>query len=231
MDRYNRNILIEGFGKEGQEALSRAKLLVVGAGGLGSPCLLYLASAGIGTLGIVEYDQVDRTNLQRQILYLEKELNSPKVEIVQKKLQALNSNIQIQTHPFELNATNSHALFNKYDFIVDCSDTFETKYLINDTCVEIGKPFCFGSVISLQGQILTYTPGNTSIRTLFGDPPKPEEQLKASQVGVLGSMAGIIGSIQATEVMKYFTGLGQLLVNRLLLIDGRDFSIQVLDVS
>ena len=231
MDRYSRNRLIKGIGKEGQEALSRAKVLVVGAGGLGSPCLLYLASAGIGTLGIVEYDKVDITNLQRQILYTEEDLFLPKIEIAKKRVQALNSKIKVQTHPFKLNARNSTPLFEDYDFIVDCSDNFETKYLINDICVEIGKPFSFGSVISLQGQALTYTPGNTSLRTVFGNPPHPNKQIKAAQVGVLGSMAGIIGSIQATEVIKYFTRLERLLVNRLLLINGGDFSIQILNVT
>lgn len=231
MDRYSRNKLIEGFGEEGQEALSQASVLIVGAGGLGSPCLLYLASAGIGTLGIVEYDRVEPSNLQRQILYTEQQLNYPKVEMAKERLQALNSNIKIQTHPFALNATNSSTLFRPYDFIVDCSDNLETKYLINDTCVELEKPFSFGSVIGLQGQTLTYTPGNTSLRTLFGNLPHPDKQIRASQVGVLGAMAGLIGSIQATEVIKYLTGVGQLLVNRLLLVNGKDFSFQILRVD
>ena len=231
MTRYNRNILINGLGIRGQKALSQAKVLVVGAGGLGSPCLLYLASAGVGTLGIVEYDQVDLSNLQRQILYTEENIDHSKIEAAKEKLQALNSTIKINTYPIKLDQETSRILFKNYDFIVDCTDNFKTKYLINDACVEINKPFSFGSVISLQGQILTYIPGSASLRIIFGNPPSPEKQIKASKIGVLGSMAGLVGSIQATEVIKYFTGIGELLTNKLLLIDGKDFSFQVLKIE
>lgn len=228
MDRYNRNQLIEGIGSEGQEALSKAKVLVVGAGGLGSPCLLYLTSAGIGTIGIVEHDTVDISNLQRQILYSEKDIGFPKIDGAKDRLESLNSEIKFQLHPYRLTSLNAKELFNTYDFIVDCSDNFETKYLINDTCVDLKKPFSFGTVIAMQGQVFTYIPGSNSLRTIFGAPPPINEQVKASQIGILGAISGVIGSIQATEVIKYFTELGELLVNQLLLINGLDFSFQTL---
>ncbi len=231
MDRYNRNQLIKGIGSEGQKALYEAKVLVVGAGGLGSPCLLYLAAAGIGTIGIVEYDRVDISNLQRQILYSEEDIGLLKIDSAEKRLQALNSEIIINKHPRKLTSLNVKELFDPYDFIVDCSDNFETKFLINDTCVKLKKPFSFGTVIAMQGQVLTYTPGSSSLRNLFGTPPPTENQVKASQIGILGAMSGMIGSIQATEVVKYFTGIGELLVNKLLIVSGMDFSIQVLTLS
>lgn len=231
MDRYNRNQLIKGIGSKGQKALYEAKVLVVGAGGLGSPCLLYLAAAGIGTIGIVEYDKVDISNLQRQILYSEKDIGLFKIDSAEKRLQALNSEIKINKHPYKLTSLNVKELFYDYDFIVDCSDNFETKYLINDTCVKLDKPFSFGTVIAMQGQVFTYTPGNSSLRNIFGPPPLVENQVKASQIGILGAMSGMIGSIQATEVVKYFTGIGELLINKLLIINGIDFSLQVLTLS
>ena len=230
MERYSKNLLIKGFGIEGQKALTQAKVLVVGAGGLGSPCLLYLASAGVGTIGIIEYDVVDYSNLQRQILYSEEQVGSSKLSIAKTKLQQLNSEIKINTYSITLNKSNARALFLSYDFIIDCTDNIETKYLINDLCVELEKPFSYGSVVGMQGQLFTYMPGHFTLRDFFGPPPSIENQIKASNSGILGSIAGMAGSIQATETIKYFTQIGHLLTDRLLLIHGEDFSIQVLNM-
>lgn len=220
MDRYNRNILIEGFGEEGQEKLKNARVLVIGAGGLGSPVLLYLAAAGVGTLGIVDYDSVDITNLQRQIIHFTTDLTKLKVKSAAEKLLRLQPEINLHLHPEAFTGQNAMDLIRAYDFIVDCSDNFDTKFLINDTCVQLQKPYSHGSVVALRGEVMTYLPGHACYRCVFDSPPEASFTVTSSQVGILGSIAGIIGSIQATEVIKYLTDIGNLLTDRLLIIDG-----------
>ncbi len=224
--RYNRNILIEGFGEEGQEKLKNAKILVIGAGGLGSPVLYYLAAAGIGTIGIVDFDVVDVSNLQRQILHQTKDMGEEKVKSAAEKLNALNPEVKIILYKEYFTAENAHELVSQYDFVVDCCDNFDTKFLINDVCIAERKPFSHGSVIALRGEVMTCLPGTADYRKVFDNPPPKEEQISSAQIGVLGAMAGLVGSIQATEVVKYFTGIGDLITNRILLIDGKTMSFQ-----
>lgn len=231
MERYNRNILIEGFGQEGQAKLKAASVLVVGSGGLGSPVLLYLAAAGIGTLGIVDFDVVDESNLQRQILHFTCDVGTDKVLSASNKLHALNPEVNVITYNEKFTPDNAAKLISGYDFVVDCCDNFATKFLIDDTCVQQHKPYSHASVIAMRGEVMTYTPGNACYRDIFGGRPADESGLASSEVGILGAMAGIVGSIQATEVIKYFTGTGNLLTNRLLIIDGRTMLFQTLKVS
>lgn len=221
MDKYNRNILIEGFGEEGQAKLTAAKVLVVGGGGLGSPVLLYLAAAGVGTLGIIDCDEVDETNLQRQIIHFASDVGTHKVASARQKLHALNPEVAIITYPERLTAANAAARFADFDFIVDCSDNYDTKYLIDDVCVQLGKPYSHGSVVAMRGEAMTYVPGCATYRSVFGNSPSDADAITSSRVGILGAVAGMIGSIQATETIKYLTGVGELLTNRLLVVDGR----------
>jgi molybdopterin/thiamine biosynthesis adenylyltransferase len=221
MERFKRNILIEGIGEEGQQKLKNSKILVVGAGGLGSPVLYYLAAAGVGTLGIIDYDVVDITNLQRQIIHTTADLGRMKVISAEEKLKAVYPDIKINAYQVELTEENAGDLISKYDFIVDCSDNYETKFLINDVCVRLQKPYSHGAILALRGEVMTYLPGNACYRCIFGNPPENGSVPLASEAGVLGSVAGVIGSIQATEVLKYITGVGELLINRLLIFDGK----------
>ena len=221
MERYNRNKLLDGFGDEGQEKLRRSKVLVIGAGGLGSPVLLYLAAAGVGTLGIIDSDRLEASNLQRQILHHTADIGLRKTDSAAAKLKALNPEIEIITYPIRFEPSNARALIQPYDFIIDCCDNFATKYLINDSCVAGQKPFSHGAVVALRGEVMTYTPGNASYRDIFEDAPDDGTVPTSAQVGILGSIAGIIGSIQATEAIKYIVGTGDLILNRILILDGR----------
>lgn len=221
MERYSRNILIEGFGAEGQEKLKRAKILVVGAGGLGSPVLLYLAASGVGTLGIVDYDRVDVSNLQRQIIHFTSDVGCHKTDSAAEKLRLLAPDICIQLHNEPFDVENAVSLVDKYDFVIDCCDNFDTKYLINDICVQQKKPYSHGSVVGMRGEVMTYLPGYRCYRSFFETPPNPPEACTSSKNGILGAVAGIVGSIQATEAIKYLVGMGELLVDKLLVIDGR----------
>ena len=229
--RYNRNILIENFGEEGQAKLKSAKVLVIGSGGLGSPVLLYLAAAGIGTLGIVDFDVVDESNLQRQVLHFTGDIGTDKVLSASNKLHALNPEVKIITYNEKFTPDNAVTLISTYDFIVDCCDNFATKFLIDDTCVQQRKPYSHASVVAMRGEVMTYTPGTTCYRDIFNGCPANESEVISSKVGILGAMAGVVGSIQATEVIKYFTGIGDVLTNRLLIIDGRTMLFQTLKVK
>ena len=231
MERYNRNTLIEGFGEEGQSKLKSAKVLVIGSGGLGSPVLLYLAAAGIGTLGIIDFDVVDESNLQRQIIHFTEDIGTDKTLSASNKLHALNPEVKIMTYNEKFTSENAATLISSYDFIVDCCDNFATKFLIDDTCVQLQKPYSHASVVAMRGEVMTYTPGNACYRDVFTDQPADESGVTSSEVGILGAMAGIVGSIQAAEVIKYFTGIGDMLTNRLLIIDGRTMHFQTLKVK
>ncbi len=220
MERYSRNILLNGVGEEGQRKLAAARVLVIGAGGLGSPVLYYLAAAGIGTLGIVDMDCVEESNLQRQIIHTTAALGRSKVESASQRIKELNPQLIVEEHHTLFTADNGVALISKYDFVVDCCDKHQVKYLINDLCVAEAKPYCHGSVLGFRGEVLTFIPGHADYRTVFPDSPLEGSYDTAAQVGVLGAVAGVVGSIQATEVLKFFTGAGELLVDKLLIIDG-----------
>ncbi len=228
MERYTRNIAIEGFGREGQEKLAAARVLVVGAGGLGSPVLLYLAAAGVGTLGIIDYDAVDITNLQRQIMHTTDGIGQPKVESARRAVEALNPDVKVIACREKFSEGNASALVAGYDFVVDCCDNYEAKYLINDVCVAVGKPYSHGAILAMRGEAMTYAPGHADYRRVFPSPPAEGEYQTAAQAGVLGSVAGVIGSVQATEAIKYLTGIGELLTDRILIFDAVGMTFRTL---
>ena len=219
MERYERNFALEGIGHEGQEKLSKARVLVIGAGGLGSPLLYYLAAVGIGNLGIIDHDIVEESNLQRQIIHNTSNVGESKVNSAATKIALLNPYCKVVQYNTYFTETNGPELVEAYDFVVDCCDTHAVKYLINDICVASNVPYCHGAVLGYRGEVMTILPGTANYRTVFNESPAEGTYDTAREVGVLGSAAGIVGAIQATEVIKYFTGVGELLVNTLLLID------------
>lgn len=230
MERYIRNILIDGFGPQGQQGLAAARVLVVGAGGLGSPVLLYLAAAGIGTIGVADYDLVDESNLQRQVIHSERAIGEAKTESARRAVEALNPGVRVVAYCERFSAESAERLVRDYDFVVDCSDNYETKYLINDVCVALQKPYSHGAILAMRGEAMTYVPGSADYRRVFPEPPPEGQVPTSSQAGVLGAVAGVIGSIQATEVIKYFTGIGELLTDRILIYDARAMRFHVLKV-
>lgn len=229
--RYSRHILLEGVGKEGQEKILASKVLIIGAGGLGSPNALYLAAAGVGTIGIVDADVVSLSNLQRQVIHFTDDLNKPKVESASEKMRKMNPDVNVITHECFITEDNALEIIRDYDFIIDCTDSFASKYLINDACVMCGKPFCAGGVVKYGAQIMTHVPGTSCYRCIFPEPPAENEVETCSTVGVLGSVVGIMGSIQATEAIKYLTGVGELLTDKLLIIDALTMQFQALSYS
>jgi molybdopterin/thiamine biosynthesis adenylyltransferase len=229
--RYSRNILLQDVGIKGQEKISNAKILIVGAGGLGSPVALYLAAAGIGHIGIIDGDTVDLTNLQRQIIHFNKDVNRLKVESAKEKMKAINPDIKITIYHEYLNANNIKDIITPWDFIIDCTDNFSTKFLINDACVMYGKSFSHGSVLRFEGQTFTYTPGNACYRCFFKEPPLKGSVPNSSQAGILGSIVGMLGTIQATEALKFILEMPGLLTNRLLTFDAKTMDFQVLDIK
>ena len=229
-DRYQRNILVEGVGEEGQAKLTASKALVIGAGGLGSPTLYYLAAAGVGTIGIVDNDVVHTSNLQRQTLHFSNDVGRLKTVSAQRKLTALNPEVKILTYTERFSEENAEKIISGYDFVVDCSDNFSTKLLINDSCIQAGKPYSHGAVVALRGDVMTCIPGSSCYRCLFETLPIEDLKPTASQEGILGSVAGIVGSIQATETIKYLAGINDLITNRIQFIDAktmRFFSINI----
>lgn len=235
--RYNRHIIIPGFGIEGQQKLRDAKVLVVGSGGLGSPVLLYLAAAGVGTIGIVDNDVVDDSNLQRQVLYGIDSVGEPKVEAAQKRLLSLNPHLNIEIHNTYLNASNAAAIINDYDVVADGTDNFPTRYLVNDACVLLGKTNVFASIFRYDGQVsvFNYLQENgdrgPNYRDLYPDPPAPELVPSCAEGGVLGVLPGIIGSMQALEVIKVITGIGDVLSGRFFLFDAKTFETRTMRFS
>ncbi|MEZ4901537.1 MAG: molybdopterin-synthase adenylyltransferase MoeB [Spirosomataceae bacterium] len=220
LHRYSRHLLIPELGMEGQEKLKAAKVLVVGCGGLGSPILLYLAAAGVGTIGIIDSDHVDESNLQRQVLYGTHSIGKPKVEETTKRLQSLNPLITIQPYFTALTSQNALAIFESYDLIIDGSDNFPTRYLVNDACVLSNKPFVSGAIYRFEGQVAIFNHKNgPNYRDLFPTPPSPELAPNCAEAGVLGVLAGIIGSLQSNEAIKLLTGIGTLLSGKLFVID------------
>ena len=217
--RYNRHLILDGFGVEGQERLLKSRVLLVGVGGLGSPVALYLAAAGIGTLGIVDGDVVSITNLQRQVIHTTADVNRQKVDVAAERIQSLNPDVEVEKHPFFLSEGNAKELIKDYDFIIDGSDNFATKYLVNDACVMLGKACCIGGISRYSGQLMTHVPGSACYRCLFPEPPAYGDVETCATAGVLGSIAGILGTLQATECIKYLTGIGKLLTNTLLTFD------------
>lgn len=220
LDRYKRNILLEGVGEEGQKRLLDSRVLVIGAGGLGSPVLMYLAAAGVGCIGVADADVVDVTNLQRQVMHREKLLGTPKVDSAKKSIEALNKDVSVKTYNIFITENNILEIIRDYDFVIDATDNFESKFLINDACVKARKPFSHGAVREYGGQLMTYVPDmGPCYRCVFNSPPPDGAVPESSSLGVLGAVCGVIGSMQASEALKYILGVGELLVGKMLIYD------------
>ncbi|MBL7959782.1 molybdopterin-synthase adenylyltransferase MoeB [bacterium] len=237
LSRYSRHIILKEFGLEGQKKLKTAKVLVIGAGGLGSPVLLYLAAAGVGTIGIVDFDVVDETNLQRQVLFTVQDIGKPKADIAAKRLLALNPFINTLTYPVQITSQNAFDIINHFDVVVDGTDNFQTRYLVNDACVLLNKPNVYGSIFQFEGQlsVFHYTDSNGVVgpnyRDLYPTPPPPGMVPSCAEGGVLGVLPGIIGSLQASETIKIITGIGKPLNGRLLLFDALNFETRIVKFS
>lgn len=217
MNRYNRHIILSEIGPDGQDKLSKAKVLVIGAGGLGCPILQYLAAAGVGTIGIIDFDKVELSNLQRQVLFGASSLGENKAIAAKNRLEDLNSDIVINAYPEALTYQNALELFNQYDIIIDGSDNFETRYLVNDACIITNKPLVFGAIYKFEGQVSVFNYQNgPSYRCLFPNPPQKDTVPNCSEIGVLGVLPGIIGSMQANEIIKLILGIGDVLSGKLL---------------
>ena len=219
IERYSRHIILQDVGVEGQIKISEGKVLIVGAGGLGAPVALYLAAAGVGTIGIIDGDVVDLTNLQRQVIHFTPDVNKAKVLSAKEKIEKLNPDVKVIAYQDLLSTFNIFDIINEYDIVVDGTDNFPTKFLINDACVLAKKPFSHGGILRFEGQTFTYTPGQACYRCVFDSPPPPNVVPTCSQAGVLGSIAGMLGTIQATEVLKFLVEKGELLTNRILTFD------------
>lgn len=227
LERYSRHILLQDVGVEGQEKLFDAKVLIVGAGGLGAPVSLYLAAAGVGTIGIVDNDCVEISNLQRQITHFTKDIGVSKVESAAEKMTAINPEVKVHTYQNFLCADNIRDIIKGYDFVVDGTDNFPTKFLVNDACVMENIPFSHGGILRFDGQTMTVIPGESSCyRCAFRNPPPPDAVPTCSQAGVLGAIAGMLGTIQAAETLKYITGVGELLTDCLLSFNAKTMSFR-----
>jgi len=218
--RYSRHLIMPEVGMDGQLKLKQAKVLCIGTGGLGAPLGLYLAAAGVGRIGLVDFDTVDLTNLQRQILFDTKDIGRPKIEAATNRLRDLNPDIQIDTFETRLTSENALDILKDYDIVVDGTDNFPTRYLVNDACVILGKPNVYGSIFRFEGQITIFAyPGGPCYRCLYPEPPPPGLVPSCAEGGVLGVLPGIVGAIQAAETLKLIIGKGESLVGRLLLFD------------
>lgn len=230
--RYHRQMILPEIGEEGQRRLRDASTLIIGAGGLGSPAALYLAAAGVGRLGIVDFDTVDLTNLHRQILHDSAAVGHRKTDSARQRLARLNPEVEIVTHDLRLDASNALEIFGGgWDVVLDGSDNFPTRYLVNDACVLLGLPLAYGAIFRWEGQASVFAaPGGPCYRCLFRDPPPPDLVPSCAEAGVLGALPGLVGSIQAVETLKLLLGTGRSLVGRLLLIDAATMEFRELEV-
>ncbi len=236
--RYSRHILLAEVGEDGQIKLLNSKVLLVGAGGLGSPAAMYLAAAGVGTLGIVDFDKVDVSNLQRQLLHGTKDVGRPKVESAADRLHDINPGVEVVTYREPLSSANAMDIIKGYDLVINGSDNFPTRYLVNDACQFLKKPLVDGSIFMFEGQVTVYQPsipergivGGPCYRCLYPDPPPPGEIPSCAEAGVLGVLPGIVGSLQALEAIKLILGVGESLIGRLLMVDTLDMEFRALNV-
>lgn len=231
--RYARHIILPQIGGEGQRRLLDSSVLCIGAGGLGSPIAMYLAAAGVGKLGVVDFDRVDLTNLQRQILHGTSDVGRPKVESAADTLRELNPGIEVVAHDVVLNSENAFELLGGYDLVIDGSDNFPVRYLVNDATQLLGKPLVYGSIYQFEGQVTVFLPGEAGpcYRCLFPQPPPPGSVPNCAEAGVFGVLPGIVGSIQATEAIKMITGIGDPLVGRLLIFDALEMDFTTVKIK
>jgi molybdopterin/thiamine biosynthesis adenylyltransferase len=217
--RYSRHIIMSDVGSGGQRKLMGAKALIIGAGGLGSPAAVYLSLAGVGTVGLVDFDVVELSNLQRQILHHTTDVGRPKLQSARDNLHAYNPDVNVVLHEVRLESDNAMEIIGQYDLVVNGADNFATRYLVNDACYLLNKPLVDGSILIFDGQATVFLPGQGCYRCLFPSPPPPGMVPNCAEAGVLGALTGLVGSVQATEALKYFLGIGESLSSRLLLID------------
>ena len=220
LERYSRHIILQEVGVKGQKKLLNASVLIIGAGGLGAPAALYLAAAGVGTIGIVDADEVDLSNLQRQVIHTTNDVGKAKVKSAAETMEAINPDVTVKTYQTFVDSETIMDLIKDYDFIIDGTDNFPAKFLINDACVMAGKPFSHAGIIRFKGQLMTYVPGEgPCYRCVFKNPPPKDAVPTCKQAGVIGAMGGVIGSLQAMEAIKYIIGKGELLTGKLLTYD------------
>lgn len=220
LERYSRHIILKEVGAKGQKKLLNSKVLIIGAGGLGAPAAMYLAAAGVGTIGIADADEVDLSNLQRQIIHTTADIGKAKVLSAKETMQAINPDITVNTYRTFVTSENIPELIADYDFVIDGTDNFPAKFLINDACVMAKKPFSHAGIIRFKGQLMTYVPGQgPCYRCVFKEPPPKDAVPTCKQAGVIGAMGGVIGSLQAMEAVKYIIGKGELLTGQLLTYD------------
>jgi adenylyltransferase/sulfurtransferase len=232
LDRYSRHVIMDEIGPEGQAALLDAAVLVVGAGGLGSPVIQYLAAAGVGTIGIADDDVVERSNLQRQVIHRDADVGRPKVESAAEFVAGLNPDVDVRTHETRVTRENVEKLIADYDFVVDGSDNFQTRYLINDACTLAGKPFAHGAVYKFEGQVTTFDAGEDGpcYRCLFPEAPEEGTVPSCAETGILGALPGTVGALEATETLKSIMDIGERLSGRLLLFDAMDATFEEVPV-
>jgi adenylyltransferase/sulfurtransferase len=231
LTRYSRHLILPDVRIEGQQRLKGARVLCVGAGGLGSPVAMYLAAAGVGTIGLVDFDDVDISNLQRQILHGTPDVGRPKVASAKDRLKALNPNVTVETHHVQLTSANALDILGRYDVIVDGADNFPTRYLVNDACVLLGKPNAFGAIFRFEGQASVFAVKNgPCYRCLFPEPPPPGLVPSCAEAGVFGVLPGLVGTVQATETLKLIMGIGETLVGRLVVYDALRMTFRELNL-
>ncbi|ABB31800.1 UBA/THIF-type NAD/FAD binding protein [Geobacter metallireducens RCH3] len=227
IERYSRHIILKEVGGKGQKKLLEGKVMVIGAGGLGAPIALYLAAAGVGTIGIADADVVDLSNLQRQVIHFTPDVGKPKVESAREKMEAINPDVTVRTYQEWISAANIARIIADYDFVIDGTDNFAAKFLINDACVMAGKPYSHGGILQFVGQTMTIKPGESPCyRCIFPAPPPKDAIPTCSQAGVIGVLPGVIGTIQATEAIKYLLGKGALLTGHIMMYDALEMNFR-----
>ncbi len=229
--RYDRHLTLPQVGRAGQERLKRASVLLVGAGGLGAPLALYLAAAGVGRLGLVDFDRVEASNLHRQVLYGTCDVGRPKLEVARERIEALNPHVEVTLHETRLTSDNALAVIDGYDVVADGTDNFATRYLVNDACVLTGTPNAYASIFRFEGQVAVFgAAGGPCYRCLYPEPPPPGQVPSCAEGGVLGVLPGLVGTLQATEVLKLLLGVGEPLIGRLLMVDALGAAFRTLHV-
>ncbi|GLI39420.1 molybdopterin-synthase adenylyltransferase MoeB [Geobacter hydrogenophilus] len=232
IERYSRHIILREVGGKGQKKLLEGKVMVIGAGGLGAPIALYLAAAGVGTIGIADADVVDLSNLQRQVIHFTPDVGKPKVESAREKMEAMNPDVTVRTYQEWISAANIARIIADYDFVIDGTDNFAAKFLINDACVMAGKPYSHGGILQFVGQTMTIRPGESPCyRCIFPAPPPKDAIPTCSQAGVIGVLPGVIGTIQATEAIKFLIGKGELLAGHIMMYNALEMNFRKVKIN